>query len=793
MKRIISSILILTMMICALLSAVSVRAATPDGEAIRSASDFAAMSASGKYYLANDITISSSYPSTFKGTLDGNGHVIRLAEGMNASPFNSTNMATIKNLIVEGVINILARKTYGGIVAEGSGYFENVIARVGISAMVEGSFVSVGASQGCFIGNANGECSFVNCTNESSITVITQSKGVAYAGFGGFIGTASTNNETISFVNCNNDAAITSFEPQICVGGFIGNTSNTNLSFSKCNNNAFIIGISETEGHSSSGGFVGTMSGGTLTVRTCHNFGEVQNNGSTGHTGGLIGRLSNVYRVDIDGFKNLRAVYNYSNYWEGVGGVIGVMSDVSRGSAGTYIFKNCMSCGSVTGSMAGGVVGLDQSAHGIDITFERCINTNSVTTLGYAYSGGILGRSNSELRGLRFNQCFNAGTVTANTSDSWGVGGICGNLGEDGHGYNFSPVFENCINLGAINCKSWSDAVSAAGILSRNIYTTTTIKNCFNLGTLSNASHSANVAPIAPKVASTSFNVSGCAYLSGTGNAAWGESAKSVSEMSADIAAALTRGLLAESEYCNYRNSDSDVNSVGEGVDKILSAESIADIKQGCLAIYDHVTSLVRVSDKRAELLSELGEPLSNANGKYTEESYSAYITEYEKIKSDINSATTDELLTIDLSARKASAEALLVLTADMFSAKKAELLAALGEKIYNDDGKYTLDSYEAYSDAYLAIKAIIDNASDMSILNILDVSILKSAAESKLVLDTTPDPEPPITDETDAPESESATETEAPSGKKCGSSVAISALAIVGIMGAALVLKKKD
>ena len=101
MKRIISSILILTMMLCALLSAISVRAASPEGEAIDSAADFAAMSESGKYYLSKDITVSSSYSNTFKGTLDGNGHVIRLAEGMNASLFNSTSAATILSNPIE--------------------------------------------------------------------------------------------------------------------------------------------------------------------------------------------------------------------------------------------------------------------------------------------------------------------------------------------------------------------------------------------------------------------------------------------------------------------------------------------------------------------------------------------------------------------------------------------------------------------------------------------------------------------------------------------------------------------
>ncbi len=803
MKRVISFIMLVALVICALLSALPTVAAAPDGIALNSDADFLAMSANGKYYLAKDIKISASYPRVFSGTLDGNGHKIIISDGANVSPFKKINNATLKNLTVEGVINVKSKTTYGGIVVEGRGTFENVTARVGISAMVENSFNSVGTSQGCFIGNATGECSFVNCTNESSITVITETKGTDYAGFGGFIGLAYTGGDDISFVNCENNATITSFEPQICVGGFIGVSNNTDISFSDCNNNAFIIGKSEKDGHSGSGGFIGTMIGGSLTVQTCHNIGDVQNNGPTGHTGGLIGRLSGVLKVDIDGFKNLRAVYNTSNFWEGVGGVIGIMSDVSNGSTGTYTFKNCMNCGWVRGSMSGGIVGLESSAHGIDIKFERCLNTAQIMTLGDAYSGGILGRSNGELRGLTFSQCLNVGEVTANTGNSWGVGGICGNIGEGGHAYNFSTTFENCVNLGAINCKSSSNTTNAAGILSRNNYTTTTIKNCINLGTLTHANHPSNIVPITSKYGSVTYSVTGCSYLSasGTGNPVFGETAKSITDIRTDVVAALGSGFENESAYYNFRNSDSDVNSVGEGIDRILTAENLSQIKQGALAIFDHCKTLVLMSDKKAELISMIGDCLSNDNGKYTAKSYTEYLTAYEKIKTDINAATTTaDIDAIDVVALKNAAESKLVENKNTLDAKKKELLEILGEKIYNDDGIYTLASYEAYSDAYLAIKNIIDNATDFSVLNILDIKTLKDAAQAKLVKDTASDPEAPQIDETEDATDKSTTETDTitetdnnKTNKKCGSAISLSALALTCFVGIAFISKKKD
>ena len=95
MKRIISFIIFAVMVLSVFAAALPTMAAAPDGIAINSEADFAAMSASGKYYLANDIKISASYPNAFMGTLDGNGHKIIISEGANISPFKKINNAII--------------------------------------------------------------------------------------------------------------------------------------------------------------------------------------------------------------------------------------------------------------------------------------------------------------------------------------------------------------------------------------------------------------------------------------------------------------------------------------------------------------------------------------------------------------------------------------------------------------------------------------------------------------------------------------------------------------------------
>ena len=97
MKKTLSLILA----ICTILSICSFSvAAAPEGTAISSAAEFAAMAADGKYYLANDITLDATYAETFKGTLDGNGKTVTVSAPM----FATLENATIKNLNVEGAI-----------------------------------------------------------------------------------------------------------------------------------------------------------------------------------------------------------------------------------------------------------------------------------------------------------------------------------------------------------------------------------------------------------------------------------------------------------------------------------------------------------------------------------------------------------------------------------------------------------------------------------------------------------------------------------------------------------------
>ena len=108
MKKTLSIILVLAMALsmCALsVSAEDVlliapAPSAPQGTAITSAAEFAAMDPAGTYYLANDIAISEPYASTFTGTFDGNVN-IQITHGISTISIPQEAAGTEIHLICE--------------------------------------------------------------------------------------------------------------------------------------------------------------------------------------------------------------------------------------------------------------------------------------------------------------------------------------------------------------------------------------------------------------------------------------------------------------------------------------------------------------------------------------------------------------------------------------------------------------------------------------------------------------------------------------------------------------------
>ena len=298
-------------------------------------------------------------------------------------------------------------------------------------------------------------------------------------------------------------------------------------------------------------------------------------------------------------------------------------------------------------------------------------------------------------------------------------------------------------------------------------------------------------------------------------------------------------GIYTEASYRAYSDAyASIVNSVFKsGAD--LTAINIPSLKSAAEAKLQ-----TPVQARRAELKDSLGAKISNSGGIYTADSYSAYTSAYNSIITSLNNATTlTALNAINVASLKTQAEAKLVTVADVVAAKKAELIAELGEKKLNN-GIYTEDSYAAYSSAFDAIIESINGLSTLEALNEINVSTLNSEADARLVelgateenddptqnppdldipIEEEPDREPDTDVDKDIPNT-SAPEADVPSANLpndsaeendsenkaddkealkpdnnvtniggCGSSIALSVVVAVGVLGTALVVKRKE
>ena len=196
----------------------------------------------------------------------------------------------------------------------------------------------------------------------------------------------------------------------------------------------------------------------------------------------------------------------------------------------------------------------------------------------------------------------------------------------------------------------------------------------------------------------------------------------------------------------------------------------------------------------------------------YTAESYAIYLSEIEKIRLDVDNADSETTLE-NLSVAKLLAEAMAKLVtvktakaeadAKALADAKAVALDILSAKRENAGDVFTKTSYEEYIAAFDAIVAKINGASTLLMLENIDVASLKVDAENKLVVnipdaDESEDDGDNVTpdiddkgDDKDDDDEDNKYETVNKSG--CASSMTISALALVCVVGAVVSLTKKE
>lgn len=164
---------------------------------ISTADAFAKMSASGKYRLTADITVSEPYTTQFKGTFDGNDKTITLAISYGYA-YKYTGLfteigssATIENVKLTGSVTGTSGYGAGALVGKVSG--TATIKNCESSASVSYTGTTSSSYTGGLIANANSKVTVENCTVSGAVNT---AKGTA----GGFIGYSYA--AGCSFTNC---------------------------------------------------------------------------------------------------------------------------------------------------------------------------------------------------------------------------------------------------------------------------------------------------------------------------------------------------------------------------------------------------------------------------------------------------------------------------------------------------------------------------------------------------------------------------------------------------------------
>jgi len=531
MKKTVSVLLVLALMLSAVLAVIPVSAAS--GEAIGDEWDFREMKPTGNYYLSNDISISAdskdvAFVKDFVGTLDGNGHKITL-NGHKAVFWRVTG--TVKNLTVDGNINLTSSSTAAGLTFYNQGILENITSKVAISGSgYEKQTNSVGGI--CAEIDGGAYPTIKDCVFEGSITFNTTSTVDAPFNMGGIVGKAASTSKAL-LDNCVNKGNITSNQYASQTGGIVGNFVGISIEITDCTNEGTISVSSvksDSNGHMGLGGIVGCgQNAGNqdkkCTIKNCVNKGKITTadySGKNVHCGGIIGRVYAMPHIFLENCQNSGDIItSNANGWSGTGGMIGNVMTVhpyvananpnwswSNISSATYTVRNCINSATISGLETGGIIGagMQLAVEDIAIKIESCLNKGTV--LGMGSTGGIMGLTTrhdgtANFGNITIKGCMNAGYVKGTNCSA----GILGEQGGSSANAEIITLIDSCVNIGEIGSGYLGENLSqsyASGILATTARSTT-IRNCVNTGKLVGPNINAdNVAPItAPTTAVT--------------------------------------------------------------------------------------------------------------------------------------------------------------------------------------------------------------------------------------------------------------------------------------------------
>ena len=424
MKKTISILLIVAMMLASMLAIIPASAA-PKGTAIKTAEDFAGMSKDGEYYLANDIVIKASYKEEFAGTLDGDGHTITVHS---ATPvFDKIKGGKVKNLNVNTSFEsgIPAGGNLGSLAAVASGTFSKINATVNFKFTEKTNGTSIGG----LIGQIDGGTTISGSTvNGAIIQTVENDAGSAIVG--GFVGSIGVDAD-IEIKSSANYADLDVKEGFPSIGGIVAKmTGETRLTVDKCQNYGNITFLLNKDGHTGIAGIVGhigcaSASKASLEVSESRNYGNITGTGSKKDhmVGGIAGRVNGIKKIRIDGCVNSGNITSGGTAWSGTGGIVANIETYnytwSKNTTADLKISNCVNVGEVSGSGNsdtgnGGILGSMLQANSPDIKVQILTCANYAKISG-TNSAGIMGMQGTGGGGnkLIIKSCYNSGSASA--------------------------------------------------------------------------------------------------------------------------------------------------------------------------------------------------------------------------------------------------------------------------------------------------------------------------------------------------------------------------------------------
>ncbi len=457
----------------------------PEGTAVSTAEEFAAMDAAGKYYLAADITVSESYSQSFTGVFDGNGHTIDTT----ATLFLNLN-GTVKNLTMTGAVEDAAQldPRYSSVLARTAAFEGNVVIdNVCNKASMKSQFNGMGSMVGRGANGSEFTLTITNCANYGSLTTYFAASGNYDSG--GFVatfkGTVGVATVQLTIENCVNYGVVNAYGRP---GGILGN-SDTSTTIKNCVNNGPVQAIDNYCGGIAGRIVADNNTAAVVLVENCVNNANINYNGAkTAQIGGMVGYVGNGKTATFRNCTNngnITAVPTAAETRCNLGGMVGAGKDDNVATTnGTLTFEGCVNNGSVgvTGwngkAYVGGFI-----ANGVNyqnLIFKDCVNNGEITSdcnVQASYAAGFAAYSKYD---TKMTNCVNNGNVYGGYRVGGLIGGTdsgakdkvvltsCGNtaditskqtvgglIGYEYAGAAFGPAFTYCFNSGVVTGSTW--------------------------------------------------------------------------------------------------------------------------------------------------------------------------------------------------------------------------------------------------------------------------------------------------------------------------------------------------